>query len=70
MENTKETQVEEGKDLENTEENSEKIRKIQMKSKWNNEKIWEICHPSQICFNLVQRFQRRRFKCDLLSIYA
>ena len=21
-------------------------------------------HPSQICFNLVQRFQRRRFKCD------
>ena len=24
-------------------------------------------HPSQICFNLVQRFQRRRFKCDLLS---
>jgi hypothetical protein len=20
-------------------------------------------HPSQICFNLVQRFQRRRFKC-------
>jgi hypothetical protein len=27
-------------------------------------------HPSQICFNLVQRFQRRRFKCDLLSKYA
>jgi hypothetical protein len=26
--------------------------------------------PSQICFNLVQRFQRRRFKCDLLSKYA
>jgi hypothetical protein len=24
-------------------------------------------HPSQICFNLVQQFQRRRFKCDLLS---
>jgi hypothetical protein len=24
-------------------------------------------HPSQICFNLVQRFQRRRFKCDILS---
>ena len=23
-------------------------------------------HPSQICFNLVQRFQRRRFKCDSL----
>jgi hypothetical protein len=22
-------------------------------------------HPCQICFNLVQRFQRRRFKCDL-----
>ena len=22
-------------------------------------------HPSHICFNLVQRFQRRRFKCDL-----
>ena len=41
MENTKETQVEEGKDLENTEEHSEKIRKIQKKSKWNNEKIWE-----------------------------
>ena len=27
-------------------------------------------HPSQICFNLVQRFQRRRFECDLLSKYA
>ena len=27
-------------------------------------------HPSQISFNLVQRFQRRRFKCDLLSKYA
>jgi hypothetical protein len=26
-------------------------------------------YPSQICFNLVQRFQRR-FKCDLLSKYA
>jgi hypothetical protein len=24
-------------------------------------------HPSQICFNLVQQFQRRRFKCDLLN---
>jgi hypothetical protein len=23
-------------------------------------------HPCQVCFNLVQRFQRRRFKCDLL----
>jgi hypothetical protein len=22
-------------------------------------------YPSQILFNLVQRFQRRRFKCDL-----
>jgi hypothetical protein len=22
-------------------------------------------HPSQICFNLFYRFQRRRFKCDL-----
>jgi hypothetical protein len=21
--------------------------------------------PSQICFNLVKQFQRRRFKCDL-----
>jgi hypothetical protein len=27
-------------------------------------------HPSQIRFNLVQRIQRRRFKCDLLSKYA
>jgi hypothetical protein len=27
-------------------------------------------YPSQIWFNLVQRFQRRRFKCDLLSKYA
>ena len=27
-------------------------------------------HPSQICFNLVKLFQRRRFKCDLLSKYA
>jgi hypothetical protein len=25
--------------------------------------------PSQVWFNLVQRFQRRRFKCDLLSKY-
>jgi hypothetical protein len=24
-------------------------------------------YPSQIWFNLVKRFQRRRFKCDLLS---
>jgi hypothetical protein len=23
-------------------------------------------HPSQICFNLVQGFQRRRFKCESL----
>ena len=27
-------------------------------------------HPRQVWFNLVQRFQRRRFKCDLLSKYA
>jgi hypothetical protein len=27
-------------------------------------------HYCQVWFNLVQRFQRRRFKCDLLSIYA
>ena len=27
-------------------------------------------HPSQICFNLVQRFHQRRFKCDPLSKYA
>ena len=27
-------------------------------------------YPSQIWFNLVPRFQRRRFKCDLLSKYA
>jgi hypothetical protein len=27
-------------------------------------------YPSQIWFNLVQPFQRRRFKCDLLSKYA
>ena len=26
--------------------------------------------PDQICFNLFQQFQRRRFKCDLLSKYA
>ena len=25
---------------------------------------------SQIWFNLVQRFQRRKFKCDLISKYA
>jgi hypothetical protein len=24
-------------------------------------------HPCQVWFNLAQRFQRRRFKCDLLS---
>jgi hypothetical protein len=27
-------------------------------------------HPCHVWFNLVQRFQRRRFKCDLLSKYA
>jgi hypothetical protein len=27
-------------------------------------------HPCQVWFNLVQRLQRRRFKCDLLSKYA
>jgi hypothetical protein len=27
-------------------------------------------YPSQIYFNLVQWFQRRRFKCYLLSNYA
>jgi hypothetical protein len=27
-------------------------------------------HPCQVWFNLVQRFQRRRFKCDLLSKYV
>ena len=26
--------------------------------------------PARVWFNLVQRFQRRRFKCDLLSKYA
>jgi hypothetical protein len=26
-------------------------------------------HACQIWFNLVQRFQRRRIKCDLLSKY-
>jgi hypothetical protein len=26
--------------------------------------------PAKFVFNLVQRFQRRRFKCDLLSKYA
>ena len=38
--------------------------------------VWHIIergphkdHPSQICFNLVQRFQRRRFKYDLLLKY-
>ena len=24
-------------------------------------------HPGQICFNLVQRFQRRRLKCEKLT---
>ena len=27
-------------------------------------------YPYQVLFNLVQRFQRKRFKCDLLSKYA
>jgi hypothetical protein len=26
--------------------------------------------PCQVWCNLIQRFQRRRFKCDLLSKYA
>ena len=27
-------------------------------------------HPCKVWFNLVQWFQRKRFKCDLLSKYA
>jgi hypothetical protein len=27
-------------------------------------------HPCQVWFNLVQRFLRRIFKCDLLQKYA
>ena len=27
-------------------------------------------YSCQVWFNLVQRFQRKRFKCDLLSKYA
>ena len=27
-------------------------------------------YPCQVWFNLVQWFQRKRFKCDLLSKYA
>jgi hypothetical protein len=27
-------------------------------------------HPCQVWLNLVQRFLKRRFKCDLLSKYA
>jgi hypothetical protein len=27
-------------------------------------------HPCLVWFNLVQQFQRRKFKCDLLSKYA
>jgi hypothetical protein len=27
-------------------------------------------YPCQVWFNLVQQFQRKRFKCDLLSKYA
>jgi hypothetical protein len=27
-------------------------------------------YSGQVWFNLVQRFQRKRFKCDLLSKYA
>jgi hypothetical protein len=27
-------------------------------------------HPCQLWFNLVMRFQRKRFECDLLSKYA
>jgi hypothetical protein len=27
-------------------------------------------HPCQVWFNLVQRFQRRRFKCDLSTKMA
>jgi hypothetical protein len=26
-------------------------------------------YPCQVWFNLVQQFQRKRFKCDLLSKY-
>jgi hypothetical protein len=26
-------------------------------------------YPCEVWFNLVQRFQRKRFKCDLLSKY-
>ena len=31
---------------------------------------FERDHPCQVWFNLFQRFQRKRFKCDLLSKYA
>jgi hypothetical protein len=31
---------------------------------------FERDHPCQVWFNLVQWFQRKRFKCDLLSKYA
>jgi hypothetical protein len=31
---------------------------------------FERDHPCQVWFNLVNRFQRRRFKRDLLSNYA
>ena len=27
-------------------------------------------YPCQVWFNFVQRFQRKRFKCDLLSKYV
>ena len=27
-------------------------------------------HPCQIWFNLLQRFQRRRFKCNLMLLHA
>jgi hypothetical protein len=36
----------------------------------NIEKEQPKDHPNQIFFNMVQRFQRRRFKCDLLSKVA
>jgi hypothetical protein len=53
------------------------ITKIEISSKiegmaigYNFERDRPRDHPCQVWFNLVQRFQRRRFKCDLLSKYA
>jgi hypothetical protein len=41
-----------------------------LKQRWTIEEISIFSNSSHVWCNLVQWFQRRRFKCDILSKYA